>query len=145
LAAAGLGVSLLASNALVYAATLGAIASRDPAVFLTRGQAQGLAWLAAHGGRALVAAPPEWGLWVPARSDARVLYGHPFETVDAAQREAEVTAFYAGVVPGPAFVAKHNVAYVLAPDDDPAWTPPAGWQWPVAFKQAGIVIYASQP
>ena len=145
LAAAGLAVALLASNALVYAAALGAVASRDPAVFLSRGQADGLAWLAAHAGRALVAAPPAWGLWVPARSDARVLYGHPFETVDAARREAELTAFYAGQVPGPAFVEKHNVVYVLAPEDSETWAAPAGWPWPVAFEQAGTVIYAPRP
>jgi len=120
----------------------GGVAPRDPAVFLSRGQADGLAWLAAHAGRALVAAPPAWGLWVPARSDARVLYGHPFETVDAARREAELTAFYAGQVPGPAFVEKHNVVYVLAPEDSETWAAPAGWPWPVAFEQAGTVIYA---
>jgi hypothetical protein len=112
-------------------------------VFLSRPQAAGLDWLSANAGRALVAVPPELGLWVPARTDARVLYGHPFETVDAEQRKAELEAFYAGRVPGPAFVQEHGVSFVLAATGDgEAWSPPVDWAWPVVFEQNGVTIYA---
>ena len=52
-------------------------------------------------GRSLVAAPTSLGLWVPARSNARVIYGHPFETINADVQKAQLEAFYAGLVEGP--------------------------------------------
>lgn len=140
---AGLAILLVTSNLLVYAATLGAIAARQPDVFLTQAQATALDWLRTNAGRALVAAPPELGLLVPARSDARVIYGHPFETVEAEAREAEIAAFYDGQVAGDAYVRAQDVGYVLAvPGDPPTWTAPADWHWPIVFEQGGVVIYA---
>jgi hypothetical protein len=143
LAGAGLGIVLVMSNVLVFVATLGAIAARQPELFLTRGQAAAIEWLRANAGRALVAAPPALGLWVPARSDARVLYGHPFETVDAAAREAELEAFYGGEMPGPAFVQAHHLDDVVAEADRTALTTePMDWGWQTVFDHDGVVIYS---
>jgi hypothetical protein len=143
LVGAGLAVALVTSNLLVVAATLGAVAARQPDIFMTRAQAMALDWLRANAGRGLVAAPPAQALWVPARTDARVIYGHPFETVQADERKAEVEAFFAGDVPGPAFVAEQRVAYILAQSSgDARWVAPADWVWRVVFEQDGVVIYA---
>lgn len=140
---AGLAIALVTTNLLVYAATLGAIAARQRDVFLTAREASALDWLAANAGRSLVAAPPDFGVWLPARTDARVLYGHPFETVDAVARQAELEAFYAGEVAGPAFVAEHNIAYVIfGVGMRDRWVLPEDWNWPVVFEQNGVVIYA---
>jgi len=38
---------------------------------------------------------PEMGLFIPAWSGRRVVYGHPFETVDAERTKARVTKFFA--------------------------------------------------
>jgi hypothetical protein len=137
------GPALVLSNVLVYAATLGAIASRDTAVFATPAEAAALDWLASNGGRALVAAPPRLGLLIPARTDARVIYGHPFETVPAQAREADLVALFANSVSGPLWVQPRGVDYVLATvGRPPGWTVPSDWRWPVVFEQDGVVIYA---
>ena len=138
-----LAIAVLPSNLLVYAATLGAVAKLEQAVFMTRDQADALTWLEANAGRALVAAPATMGLWVPARTDARVLYGHPFETVNAAFQKAQLEAFYTGLEDGPTFVAEHGVEYVLvfSSGGQPASVHP-NWHWPIVYENATAVIYA---
>jgi hypothetical protein len=47
---------------------------------------------------ALFLTGPESGLYVPAFSHGRVIYGHPFETVDAEVHKELVTRFYSGTL-----------------------------------------------
>lgn len=44
----------------------------------------------------IVLAPPQVGLWIPATGGLRVVYGHPFETLNAKEKFAEVSDWYAG-------------------------------------------------
>ncbi len=142
LAAAAIVVMLVPSNLLVYAATLAAVARRDRAVFVTQAEAGALRWLEATAGRSIVAAEPEMSLRIPARTDARVIYGHPFETARAAVRRAEVEAFFAGEADPAAFVREHGVSYVVVntAGAQPSLRPPADWA--IAYAQGEVVIYA---
>jgi hypothetical protein len=136
-------IAVLPTNLLVYAAGLGAVRSRDSSVFLTIGEAAAIDWLAQNAGTAVVAASPTLGGVIPARSDARVLYGHPFETVQASARRQALLEFYAGTVPAAPFVADNQIAYVLIGPRERnlgAALPLAGW--PVAFQQDDVAIYA---
>jgi hypothetical protein len=64
-------------------------------LFLTKNEAEGLAWIAAETPEdALVLSSPEMGQFIPAWTGRRVIYGHPFETVDAVRREEEVFAIF---------------------------------------------------
>ncbi len=88
LAAGRIGLALLflsiPTNLLVIAAGWHGVQSRDPLLYLTAAEAQTLAWVEDNTpANALILASPESGLFIPARSGRRVLYGHPFETVDA--------------------------------------------------------------
>lgn len=139
-----LAVLVLPSNLLVYAATLGAVAARDPEVFWTADEAAALDWLAANAAVTdTVAASPEMGLFIPARTAARVLYGHPFETVNAEAQEQALLDFYAGRVPPDEFVQAHGVTWVLVGPRERALAG-ANWpaDWPVAFERGEVVIYA---
>jgi hypothetical protein len=64
----------------------------------------------------VVLCAPETGMFVPAWAGQPVVYGHPFETVEAEEREAQVLSFYQGGM-DPAeqaqFLAESRVAYVL--------------------------------
>ncbi len=95
-----LGLALacaLPSNLAVAAAGVIAAAQGDPAVTVPPGTLQAYGWLArAAKPGALVLAGPLNGNRLPAYAGLHVLYGHPFETPDAAIARAEVEAFYAG-------------------------------------------------
>ena len=139
-----LALLALPTNLIVYAATLGAIASREPDIYWSADEAAALRWLAGHATPAdTVAAAPEFGLFIPARTAARVLYGHPFETIHAAAQEQLLLDFYAGRASPEAFVAAHQITYVIVGSRERELLG-AAWDvdWPVVFASGEVVIYA---
>ncbi len=81
---------------------------------------QAIHWLADHGvPDQVVLAPPRPSLWIPAYSDERVVYGHPFETLHAQDKFKEVQAWYQGQ--GCAdLIQKYHVRYVFSDFPDAA-------------------------
>lgn len=74
-----------------------------------------------------VLAPADLGQFIPAWAGNRVVYGHPFETIDAEIKKAEVLRFYgpeATVTERRAVLDRYGVRYLLWPaaasDLDPA-------------------------
>jgi hypothetical protein len=136
------------SNGLVYLSMWAGIQKREPAVFLTLDEQAGLRWLAEHAGRGVVLASPKMGLFIPARSEARVLYGHPFETLNAEFYEMVAASFFdsrvstlhgflAGGYPVD-FVFYGPREKALAP---PGYAPDFGG-WAACFAQREVAIYA---
>ena len=73
---------------------------RDPVLYLTRAEAQALEWLNSNTpADALVLAAPETGQFIPAHTGRRVLYGHPYETVNGEAEKAQVRGFFQGDLP----------------------------------------------
>jgi hypothetical protein len=71
------------------------IQAHDPVYYLTRGERQALNWIEENTpSRALILAGPDTGLYIPAYTGRRVIYGHPFETVNAQAEEAAVVGFF---------------------------------------------------
>jgi hypothetical protein len=69
----------------------------------------------------VVLALPKPSLWIPAYSSQRVVYGHPFETLDADRKLKQVTAWYQGTG-CQELIQRYNVRYILfqyppGPDD----------------------------
>jgi hypothetical protein len=67
-----------------------------------------------------VLAPPESGQFIPAWAGNRVVYGHPFETIDAEAKEAEVAHFFspdATTTERRSLLDRYDVRYVFAPGD----------------------------
>ncbi len=95
---------------------LGAL-SGEPRFYLSEGEWQALAWLreeAPHDQVVLCA--PQTGMFVPAWAGQRVVYGHPFETVDAERRETQVKSYWAGEMDAAeqeSFLQENRVRYVL--------------------------------
>jgi len=101
---------------LVLMTLLGALAG-EPWFYLGEGEWAALRWLRDEGQPdAVVLCAPQVGLFVPAWAGQPVVYGHPFETVDAERRKAQVEAFWAGDI-GPTerevFLRENRVGYVL--------------------------------
>jgi hypothetical protein len=76
-----------------------------------------LTWLREEGHPdAVVLCEPRLGLFVPAWAGQPVVYGHPFETVDAVRRRAQVEAFFAGEMTQDeqqTFLQENHVKYVI--------------------------------
>jgi hypothetical protein len=113
-------------------------------VFLTLPEAAALDWLAAQAPTGtVVAASPALGLFIPVRTAARVVYGHPFETVAAAQQRQAIEDFYAGRREAAEFVSTYHIHYVVAGPRELALGAvrfPA--DWPLVYVQDGVTIYA---
>ena len=85
--------------------------------YVSDGEWAALSWLRENGeADAVVLCSPETGIFVPAWAGQAVVYGHPFETVDAERREAQVMAYYAGEM-GPGeqdeFLTDARVTFIL--------------------------------
>ena len=93
--------------ALVFAATslttlivivlaIGGGMKRDPRLFVSADEAGAMDWLHENTPRnAVVLASPEMGLFIPSWAGRHVVYGHPFETVNAEQTKTRVEMFFA--------------------------------------------------
>lgn len=85
----------LSTNTIILLAGINAIRTHDSAIYISSDELEAFAWLeenAAPG--ALVLAAPETSNLLPAYSQTKVVYGHPFETVNAAQQLNLITAFF---------------------------------------------------
>lgn len=63
----------------------------------------------------VILASPEVGIWIPGYTGDRVVYAHDFETLEAATKEAELTAWYQAEqseICGD-LIARYNVRYIL--------------------------------
>ena len=81
---------------ILIVSSLGAATAGWP-LYMTEDERQAFAWLRTSTEPAdVVLASPQTGLWIPAWAGNRVVYGHPFETIDAVEREALVRDFFAG-------------------------------------------------
>ena len=79
---------IVPTNLMIILGGIQAVKAKEPKIILTKEEMRGLNWLEANAPRdALILASPEMGLFIPAYTGRRVLYGHPFETVNAKQME----------------------------------------------------------
>ncbi len=86
---------ILPTNLIILIGGIQAVRAKEPKVVLTRDEFDGLMWLESNLPRdALVLASPEMGLFIPAYTGRRVLYGHPYETVNATQMEELVLKLF---------------------------------------------------
>jgi hypothetical protein len=143
---AGVAGASLLSNLLIYVSTLGAILRPDPEqkIFLTRDEADALDWIRDNAPLgALVLAAPTTGIFIPARTDARVIYGHPFETVDAAAQEQAVEDFFSGRVSPQTFLAQYPVDYIFFGPRERALgpLPSLGNGWRILYQQGEVTFY----
>jgi hypothetical protein len=82
-------ILVLPTNLIVILSGMQAISVKDPAVYLSRGQIEMLDWINQETKRSdLILADADDSLLIPAFTGRRVVYGHPFETVNAKVEQA---------------------------------------------------------
>ncbi len=85
----------LPTNVFILLAGLFGVQTQNPKLYLTGDEKAALDWVSQNTEEdALILSSPEMGLFIPAQTGRRVLYGHPFETVDAEAEKGFVESFY---------------------------------------------------
>ena len=75
------------------------IQTPNPILYLTREEVEAMDWLEQNSpSDAVILAAPDTGLFIPSHTGRRVIYGHPYETVNAVQRKLEVSNFFEGAL-----------------------------------------------
>lgn len=83
-------------------------------VFLERDYAVTYGWLKDRvSNETVILASPLASTWVPGWAGARVVYGHPYETLDAAAKLEQVNAWYSAGADCETLLREYNVRYVL--------------------------------
>jgi hypothetical protein len=135
----------LPTNLLLLFLAIYGIQTHNPLYYLTRGEHQAFGWIETNTPqRALILAAPDTGMYIPAHTGRRVIYGHPFETVNAQDEEAAVTAFFqeSGGTSPEAFLEARGVEYVFyGPRERLLGDLPEIPQLQQVYSQAGVSIY----
>jgi len=136
------GLSTL-TNLFLLLGSLVAVRSGDPRLFLYRDEVPALAWLRDHApAEAVALAAPQTGLLIPAWAGQRVVYGHPFETIQADERKSLAKDFFASPAGSGQLLASFNVDYVFFGPRERAlgdWI--AEVSWPVAYQNDTVTIF----
>ena len=108
----------LPTNVLILFGSLQAVKLHVPMLYLTRDEYHALGWLEQSTEEdALVIASPETSMFIPAQTGRRVLYGHPFETVNAEEERTAQISFFSSSNNSssdcPIVVNGHQVDYVF--------------------------------
>jgi hypothetical protein len=142
----------LPTNLIVLLAGLKGAQARDPALYLSAGEFNALDWLRENTAPdALVLASPSMGLFIPAYTGRRVVYGHPYETVNAAGEEAAVGAFFEGDsqednTARNAFLAGRGVDFIFYGDRERLLGEPVSGLWLREVYRAGeVTVYDTAP
>ena len=120
------------------------IQTHEPLLYLSRGEEQALDWLERNTPmNALVLTGPDTGLFIPAQTGRRVLFGHPFETVNAGTEKANVTEYFLSGGESPPLPAQFPVDYILVGPRElqlGEFTSTAGLR--AVYQADGVTIYA---
>ena len=100
------------------------VQKHDPLLYLEKSESRALEWLVVNTPQdALVLASPRMGMYIPAHTGRRVIYGHPFETVNAEVEMTAVEQFFVDIASNPedasTFLQKRKIDFVFCEADQP--------------------------
>ncbi len=123
------------------------ISTRDGRLYETTSEMNAFAWIAENTPvQAVILAAPDTGTLIPAQTGRRVIYGHPFETVDAAAQEQKVVDLFSGelsVQDSLALAQELKIDYVFyGPREKNLGDPAFIEQLSPVFQNANVSIYS---
>ncbi|MCX7680583.1 MAG: hypothetical protein N2508_01225 [Anaerolineae bacterium] len=140
-----IGFSAVGNLFLVGMLLMGAVGG-EPLFYVSKAEWRAFAWLQEVGKDSeVVLCAPTTGMLIPAWSGRRVVYGHPFETVDAQRREAQVTAFWSGAMSyaeQKRFLHENDVRYLfVGPRERALGDVKVGAGFHLRFQAGDVAIY----
>jgi hypothetical protein len=113
--------------------------------FLPHDYAVAFQWLKDHptSDEVILASEPV-SVWVPSWVGARVVYGHPFETLYAAQKQQEVLDWYDGnTADCGMLLSKYHVQYIIdGPEEAALGSAPCLANLNQVFQVGSVSVYA---
>ena len=147
----GLVIASVLTNLMMLLVTTMGVAGEDTdKLFLTTAERDALLWIRTETEKeAVVLASPEFGMFVPAWTGRRTVYGHPFETVNAAEEERLLARYLSGEMSGEdseAYLRKRQATYLIFGPREETLGVPAGLNSrPLVYDVGGVKIFAVSP
>ncbi|MFN2198046.1 MAG: hypothetical protein ACK2UW_18135 [Anaerolineales bacterium] len=123
------------------------VSQRAPELFVWRAEIDAFDWIRANTlPDALFLASPGTGLLIPAYTGRQVLYGHPFETVNAEAMEQFVVKLLEDLSQADVSELPDNIDYLFfGPRETEKWQLSEPLPYPVAYQNDLVTIYAIRP
>ena len=127
---------------------LNAVSQHNPRMVIYKAEENAMAWINTHTDMdAIILASPDIGMFIPAHTGRRVIYGHPFETTFATEKEQEIISFYSGnwdAAKAEEYLAENHITYIFWGPREHALGEPAYLEaLPVIFSSGDVEILAS--
>ena len=104
----------LPTNLVVLLAARVGVVTHDPQIYLTRDEDNALSWIEKNTAKdALILSAPDTGLFIPAHTGRRVVYGHPYASLHAEAARSAVKDFYLSGGNLPDFLEQVDIDYVF--------------------------------
>jgi len=135
------------TNIIVLLAGFQATHTHDSQIYLTQPELKGLVWIEENTTpNDLVLSSPEMGLFIPPYTGRQVIYGHPFETVDAENEEKAVIDFFSGQMSETQmrdFVVDREVDYIfVGPREFALGLTKIPESWEPVYQISDVALYA---
>lgn len=137
------------TNLLIIGSGLAGAQSHPEVLYLSADENHALMWIReSTDSNSTILCAPDFGIFVPARSGRQVIYGHPFETIDAENKKIEVMEFYQQpdreeVIN---WLFTNQVDYILAgPREQKLNKDLLLDNFPIAYENETVKIYAVTP
>lgn len=136
----------LPTNLILIAAALFAAFHHDPHLYLTRSEADALAWVTTHTPPdTVVVAAPELGAFIPGQTGRFVVYGHPFESVPAEASRQALEDFYAGRLDADWLQQWPSVVVLFGPREQALGAAVTTLGLVVQYANAEVTVYGLSP
>jgi hypothetical protein len=129
------------TSILLVLVLIGGAVARDPRIYVTPDESAAFEWLHDHARfDDVVLAAPETGAFIPAFAGQRVVYGHPYETVEAERKRQMAADFFAGQ--GDRAAVLREVNYVFVGPRERALGQVDVSDLRVVFESGDVAVYA---
>jgi len=135
----------LPTGFLVLASGWVGVFTQDTALFLSKGESAGLQWMRENSDvEDIILCSPELGAYIPAQTGRRVVYGHPFETVNADMQKMAVEEFFAnGATDGLDRWKEMGVDLLwVGPREVELGAEPGLIELPIVYEHQGVTIFS---
>ncbi|MBC8506494.1 MAG: hypothetical protein ISR58_14520 [Anaerolineales bacterium] len=138
-------ILVIPTNLVVLMAGFYGARTHDAKLYLSSGEAHALNWIVENTEPdALVLSSPDMGIFIPAFTGRRVIYGHPFETVYADREREFVENLFSDrfeITERQFMFAERGVEYVLCGPREQEISDCSEWELKVEFSDDQVLIF----